>query len=327
MPDICITVNSQRVKRQTVMNLRYCPDTLKGGQSINRGLFPVCMKKLKRYQYERYAILCRLAYPSDFDHTQYGFDIEGRRDITDRWGRTIIRILWSEEKKEVIVVFKGSQNLWDWLLNFACFPKKLPGRRKPYHVHWGYHYLLEQNSKIEDNPYSHPNLVMSTTQAIDYLQAADTRHFQGESIYQQIRATLLPLILEGKRVSLTGHSSGGAMAVLTAERLGLEHPDAMKRVVTFGQPAAGFWSFKRAYSYHHCTYRICCDLDIVTFLPPIPCLHWHVGKMLWLHNEKIYDNISTPVRLYKSLLSWLLRPITYHYMHKYIRNKDYFDKH
>ncbi|MBD8511355.1 lipase [Photobacterium sp. CAU 1568] len=284
------------------------------------------MKKLKRYQYERYAILCRQAYPADFDHTQYGFDPAGRRDITDRWGRTIIRVLWGEQN-EAIVVFKGSQNLWDWLLNFACFPQKLPGRHKPYHVHWGYHSLLEQKSKIDTNRYAEAFSSMSASQEIDYLQAADAEHFQDESLYQQIRSTLLPLISNGKRVSFTGHSSGGAMAVLTVERLGKEFPDAIKRVVTFGQPAAGFWSFKKAYSYHHCTYRICCDLDIVTFLPAIPLMHWHVGKMLWLHNEKIYDNISTPVRLYKSLVSWILRPITYHYMHKYIRNKDYFDKH
>ncbi|MCG7587397.1 lipase, partial [Photobacterium sp. OFAV2-7] len=66
------------------------------------------MKPLKRYQYERYAILCRLAYPASFDHTQYGFSSEGRYEITDRWGRTIIRVLWGD-KKEVVVVFKGSQ--------------------------------------------------------------------------------------------------------------------------------------------------------------------------------------------------------------------------
>ncbi|MDO6706653.1 lipase [Photobacterium sp. 1_MG-2023] len=284
------------------------------------------MKKLKRYQYERYAILCREAYPADFDHIQYGFEAEGRRDITDRWGRTIIRVLWGQ-KNEVIVVFKGSQNLWDWLLNFACFPKKMISGKRSYHVHWGYHFLLQQSSKVDSNPYEQSRPSMSASQEADFLQATDARHFQAESLYQQIRNTLAPLIQQGKRVSLTGHSSGGAMAVLTAERLGLEFPDAIKRIVTFGQPAAGFWSFKRAYSYQHCTYRICCDLDIVTFLPAIPLLYWHVGKMLWLHNEKIYDNISTPNRLYKSLVSWLLRPITYHYMHKYIRNKDYFDKH
>ncbi|NBI53025.1 hypothetical protein EIZ48_10595 [Photobacterium alginatilyticum] len=39
------------------------------------------MKPLKRYQYERYAILCNLAYPTTCDHTLYGFPSEGRNYI------------------------------------------------------------------------------------------------------------------------------------------------------------------------------------------------------------------------------------------------------
>lgn len=51
------------------------------------------MKPLKRYQYERYAILCNLAYPTTFNHTLYGFNKNGRHEVTDRRGRTIVRIL------------------------------------------------------------------------------------------------------------------------------------------------------------------------------------------------------------------------------------------
>ncbi|MEL7442080.1 MAG: lipase, partial [Pseudomonadota bacterium] len=35
----------------------------------------------------------------------------------------------------------------------------------------------------------------------------------------------------------------------------------------------------------------------------------------------------THKRFLMSLHSWLLRPITYHYMRKYIRNKSLFDEH
>ncbi len=82
------------------------------------------MKRLKRYQYERYAILCRASYPVYFDHTHYGFSPHGRRDIYDRWGRCIIRVLWREDD-DAIVVFRGSQTVWDWLLNCACTPKAI----------------------------------------------------------------------------------------------------------------------------------------------------------------------------------------------------------
>ncbi|MEJ2764962.1 lipase [Photobacterium sp. MCCC 1A19761] len=282
------------------------------------------MKPLKRYQYERYAILCKLAYPPTFDHTIYGFSANGRYEITDRWGRTIIRVLWGD-KKEVVVVFKGSQNLWDWLLNMACLPKQQTKHQRRYYIHWGYHFLLSQKSK-RHRPYQAPPDLFES-QCIELSQASDQLQFGDLSVYQHIEKVVTPLIAAGKKVTFTGHSSGGAMAILVADRLSASYPDAIKRVVTFGQPAAGLRSFKRHYQLNHCTYRICCDLDIVTFLPPIPFMYWHVGKLLWLHEGRIYENSSTPYRLYKSLISWLLRPVTYHYMRKYIRNKDFFDKH
>ncbi|WP_305842364.1 lipase family protein [Photobacterium leiognathi] len=288
------------------------------------------MKKLKRYQYEQYAILCHLAYPDDFDHTQYGFLPEGREEIIDRWGRPIIRILWGESN-EVVLVFKGSQNIWDWLLNLACFPKKVITANKPYYVHWGYHYLINQKSIHRNYAFHqyHPDL--SDSQKADIFQATQLPHYRqhaaNSNIIKQIQHIVAPLIASGKHISLTGHSSGGAMAVLSANYLNQHFPQAIKRVVTFGQPATGFWSFKKHYPLNHQTYRICCDLDIVTFLPAIPFMHWHVGQMLWLHNGKIYQNIPTIIRLSRSIISWIMRPFSYHFMQKYIRNKDFFDKH
>ncbi|MGF1682835.1 lipase family protein [Photobacterium minamisatsumaniensis] len=283
------------------------------------------MKPLKRYQYERYAILCNLAYPLTFNHTLYGFTQEGRHEIYDRWGRTIIRILWGDSP-EIIVVFKGSQSLWDWLLNLALIPQKIPSGEGYCHVHWGYNYLLNQHSKLPSNVTSSPHI--TEAMKVDFTQSKERQPYKdGHSIYQQIEDILLPLINAGKKVSFTGHSSGGAMAILVAHRLFQHQPKAIKRIVTFGQPATGFWNFKQSYPLHHRTYRICCDLDIVTFLPPIPLMFWHVGKMLWLHDGKIYEDTPTIKRLSRSLVSWILRPISYHYMNKYIRNKDFFDKH
>ncbi|EGQ9181212.1 TPA: lipase family protein, partial [Vibrio diabolicus] len=53
------------------------------------------MKPLKRYQYERYAVLCNLAYPRVFRQTQYGFDPNGQRVIRNEHGKIMIRVLWS----------------------------------------------------------------------------------------------------------------------------------------------------------------------------------------------------------------------------------------
>ena len=261
------------------------------------------MKKLKRYQYERYAVLCKLSYPKCFDHVALGFSEDGHVAIKNRRGHVLARILWQDKKKEVIVVFRGSQILSDWFANLCFFPKRKRFDKTVYYVHYGYDRLLNQK-------------VPGAEQSDEAL-----------SIYQQIERVLTPLIANGKRVSLTGHSSGGAMAILTADWLERRFDAPVRRVVTFGQPSTGFRSFNRHYLLHRRTYRICCDLDIITFLPPLPGIFVHVGRNLWLHNERIYENIRPSVRLYNTLTSWLISPISYHYMHKYIRNKDFFDKH
>ncbi len=87
---------------------------------------------------------------------------------------------------------------------------------------------------------------------------------------EKLESCVDQLVAEGKKVSFTGHSSGGSMAVIAAEILEQKYPGAIKRIVTFGQPATGYWNFKRRYSLKAKTYRICCDVDMVTFLPVFP---------------------------------------------------------
>lgn len=264
----------------------------------------VPLKKLKRYQYERYAVLCKLAYPPTLDHVALGFSSRGHKPIYNRQGHVIARVLWQQSKKEVIVVFRGSQSIGDWLINLCFIPKRINTSSVTFHIHFGYHYLVNQKGRGKGPETTCQN-----------------------SVFEQIELVLKPLIANGKRITLTGHSSGGAMAVLVADKLERMRSGTVKRVVTFGQPSTGLRSFHKHYLLHKRTYRICCDLDIVTFLPPLPGIFVHVGRSLWLHNERIYENTHPAWRLYRTLLSWIISPISYHYMHKYIRNKDYFDKH
>ncbi|KXF80813.1 lipase family protein [Enterovibrio coralii] len=284
------------------------------------------MKRLKRYQYERYAILCRDAYPKTFDHLKYGFSPQGRKDISNRWGQTIIRVLWREDG-DVVVVFKGSQSIWDWLLNLVVVPSRVDAPRHVGHVHWGFQFLLRQPSRVKRRFLNRDFEKLSLSQQADLQQSMQGGDFQGHSVMEALESSVFPLLQEGKRLSMTGHSSGGSMAVIAGEILEQKYPGAIKRIVTFGQPATGYWNFKRLYGLKHKTYRICCDVDIVTFLPGIPLLFWHVGELLWLHNNRIYHNMPSLVRIIRVLTSWLLRPIAYHFMDKYIRRKDYFDKH
>ncbi|MEI8632589.1 lipase [Vibrio sp. PP-XX7] len=258
------------------------------------------MKRLKRYQYERYAVLCQLAYPRVFKHTRYGFDPTGQRIIRNRAGRIIIRILWSKAQEEVVIVFKGSHSIADWLFNLAIWLKNCRDIGLNYSIHAGLYAILQQQSQPSRNE--------------DKL---------GLTVLERLEKVIIPLIGSGKRITLTGHSSGGAIACVVADYLEHHAPKSIKRVVTFGQPAIGNWQFHKNYLLHHKTYRICCDLDVVTFLPPLPFCYWHVGKLLWLYNGKIYENTPTVIRLGRSLISWVIRPFSYHMMSKYIRNKDF----
>ena len=262
------------------------------------------MKPLKRYQYERYAVLCNLAYPRVFKQTRYVFDPNRQRIIRNMHGKIMIRVLWSRDSKEVVVVIKGSHSVSDWLLNFLLWTRCCRKLGLNYRIHAGFYHLLFQESMPSRNE--------------DRL---------GLNVIQRLEATLVPFIEQGKRIAITGHSSGGAIGCVFADYLEKKYPRSIKRVVTFGQPAIGDWHFKKHYGLNQKTYRICCDLDIVTFMPPVPLLYWHVGKMLWLYNGRIYENTPSLIRLGRSLISWLIRPFSYHLMSKYIRNKDFFDDH
>lgn len=261
------------------------------------------MKKLKRYQYERYAVLCNLAYSRVLKQTRYGFSPKGQRVIYNRFGQPLMRILWHDDHEEVIVVIKGSHNLADWLLNLALWKRSTRDLGLDYPIHAGFRYLILQQSVAK-----HPSDLINS------------------SVYLQLQSILHPLIARGKRVTFTGHSSGGAIGCVLADALEARHKKSVKRVVTFGQPAFAGYAMTRRYKLSHKTYRICCDLDIVTFLPPLPGVYLHIGKLLWLYNGKIYENTSTLLRLARSITSWLLRPFSYHLMSKYIRNKDFFDE-
>ncbi|EGR0793616.1 lipase [Vibrio cholerae] len=269
---------------------------------INR-IIDVTVKPLKRYQYERYAVLCNLAYPRIFKQTRYGFDPNGQRVITNQFGKIMIRVLWSRASDEVVVVIKGSHSLTDWLLNFAVWTRNCRHLGLQYRIHAGFYHLLHQESQPSRNQ--------------------DTL---GMTVIEKLEQTLLPLIEQGKRIAITGHSSGGAIGCVFADYFERKYPRTIKRVVTFGQPAIGDWRFPKYYGLAHKTYRICCDLDIVTFMPPVPFLFWHAGKLLWLYNGRIYENTPTWERLGRSIISWLIRPFSYHLMSKYIRNKDFFDE-
>jgi hypothetical protein len=82
---------------------------------------------------------------------------------------------------------------------------------------------------------------------------------------------------------ITGHSLGGALAIIAAERLQRECGIAASVVYTFGAPRVGSPAFVRAYNASGLgahTYRLVHGLDIVPSLPPSQLGFRHAGRMI-----------------------------------------------
>ncbi len=82
---------------------------------------------------------------------------------------------------------------------------------------------------------------------------------------------------------VTGHSLGGALAIIAAERLRRELKIEATAIYTFGAPRVGSAGFAGA--YNACglgdrTYRVIHGLDIVPTLPPSALGFRHAGRMI-----------------------------------------------
>lgn len=110
-----------------------------------------------------------------------------------------------------------------------------------------------------------------------------------EKIYREIKSQLKP----GYTVSATGHSLGGAVALILALYLDIDQFEVM-RVVTFGQPKvtnlAGAAKFK-----HLKILRVVASNDLVPLVPPLDPMdindldiYWHIGMEVILLADDRY---------------------------------------
>lgn len=133
-------------------------------------------------------------------------------------------------ERHAFLVFRGSESLIDWVRNLKRARKADHGG-KNVRVHRGFQKNLD-------------------------LLWEEVNHW---------RATLPPI----KGVILSGHSLGGAMAILAAHRLRLAH-EQVASVVTFGSPRVGGEGFAESYTamgLEERTWRVVWGGDLVTKLP------------------------------------------------------------
>lgn len=110
---------------------------------------------------------------------------------------------------------------------------------------------------------------------------------------RQVYADLKPLLEKDYTIRTTGHSLGGAVALILAMYLDVDHFN-VERVTTFGQPkvtnVAGASKFD-----HISIIRVVTPFDLVPLMPPLDPLdiynvdvYWHAGKEVVLLNGNQY---------------------------------------
>ncbi len=116
-----------------------------------------------------------------------------------------------------------------------------------------------------------------------------------ESVFPDVRKAVTELRAEDQSVWLTGHSLGGALAMLAGARLLLEDPRlAADGVVTFGQPRTCDRLLAAAYNkgFQNRMYRFVNNNDIVPQLPPEPA-YTHVDALRYIDSGgKLHDSVG-----------------------------------
>ncbi|MDQ3763327.1 MAG: lipase family protein [Actinomycetota bacterium] len=113
-----------------------------------------------------------------------------------------------------------------------------------------------------------------------------------ESVFPEVKAAITEFRDNGQTIWFTGHSLGGALAMLAAARLYFEEPNLLADgVYTFGQPRTCDRILARAYDkvFTDRTYRFINNNDIVTQLPPEPAFH-HVKTIRYIDSNGTLHN-------------------------------------
>jgi triacylglycerol lipase len=102
-----------------------------------------------------------------------------------------------------------------------------------------------------------------------------------EVVWPKIRTSLQGAPV-GTPIFVTGHSLGGALAVLTAAKINAVQPGSVRAIYTYGMPRAGDLEFASAYNQAlgSSTYRLVHGDDVVPTVAPSFLGFRHVGRYL-----------------------------------------------
>ncbi len=202
------------------------------------------------------------------------------RPVVGSWGYTAFR--WVQGKRHdidtqgyvcagpraILVAFRGTEKPRDWLTNleFATVPG--PASR----VHRGFW---------------------------EALVAADLKP---SPPMDQVREALAQMSKRSEPVWVTGHSLGGALALLCAAQLVLEDNIPVQGIYTFGQPRAGDYGFATAFdkAFEARAFRFVNNNDVVPMVPPVGLIlrYWHTEREIYIDSDKrLYAGMPLSRRL------------------------------
>ena len=210
------------------------------------------------------AFACQLSYKSEkyiiSEASAWGFSQVRFLEIT-QGHRIDMQCYVMADHDNIVIVFRGNDDIKDWLANFTAI--------------------------TEAGPFVDSNAHKGFQDAL-------------EPAVQELNQTLNKFGAETKKIWITGHSFGGALASLYAGML-ISNDYRVYGVYTFGSPRAGDETFVESLNNTvvgpH--YRVVNAGDIVVHLPPEP-FYSHAGKRIILKRDKRET----------SKQSWLLLQIT-----------------
>ena len=106
-----------------------------------------------------------------------------------------------------------------------------------------------------------------------------------QEVWPELEGHIAKLQKNNRKIWMTGHSLGAALATLAADRYG-----NIQGIYTYGSPRVGDQEFKDDFNVN--AYRFANNSDIVTKVPPAN-MYCHVGELKYIDNDgTIHDNTN-----------------------------------
>jgi Lipase (class 3)/Wntless-like, transmembrane domain len=225
----------------------------------------------RHFSLPRAYFLSYFSYQAYYDAPSFSTTLSsfGELDVIEQFGYRVIKAFSSnvndthciiaQKRHRVIVAFRGTASRANVRTDLSWRRLPLPRDMRP----------PDEQHKLQRDPMVHGGFLNSYTSLRDNIVQC-VRDIQVEELSQR----------DGKRLKLfcTGHSMGGALAMLFAMDVTNRKVIASAEVYNYGSPRLGNHDFAMLYEASvPRTFRLCFDRDIITTLPKFLCMYKHAG--------------------------------------------------